>query len=252
MQRYVWAVMGLGAVVDLLLLQGADRLCGSRAGLLRSALAAIAGGLYSGLCLAPGFHFLGNFLWRGVSLAGMALIAWGLHRRTLRRGAVFAVLSLAFGGLAQGLGDGGLVSWLAAAAGMGILYLLGFRGRGCLGACVPVEIRSGDTHLELSALRDTGNALLDPVTGQSVLVLGADAAHRLTGLSREQLRSPVESLGAIPGLRLVPYRTVNGSGLMLARKYQDVKIGKWKGSQLVAFAPEGLGGGYEALTGGAV
>ena len=100
--------------------------------------------------------------------------------------------------------------------------------------------------------RYTGNTLQDPVTGQPVLVIGADAANRLTGLSREQLRSPVESLEALPGLRLVPYRTVGGSGLMLARKYQNVKIGKWKGSQLVAFAPERLGGGYEALTGGAV
>lgn len=252
MQGYVWAVMGMNAVVDLLLLMGADRLCGSRAGLLRGGLAAIAGGLYSGLCLVPGLHFLGNFLWRGVSLAGMALIAWGLQRKTLRRGAVFGVLSLAFGGLAQGLGDGGLISLLLAGAGLGILYIVGFRGGGRREACVPVEICSGDTRLELKGLHDTGNTLQDPVTGQPVLVIGADAANRLTGLSREQLRSPVESLKAQPGLRLVPYRTVSGSGLMLARKYQNVKIGKWKGSQLVAFAPEGLGGGYEALTGGAV
>ena len=200
----------------------------------------------------PGLHFLGNPLWRAVSLAGMALIAYGMQRSTLRRGAVFAVLSLALSGIAVGLGGNSLFSLLAAALGLGLLCILGFRGRGKEGSYVPVEIRNGETRIQLTALEDTGNTLRDPVTGQPVLVIGADAAHRLTGLSREQLQNPVESIGAIPGLRLVPYRTISNSGLLLALKFQNVKIGKWKGSSLVAFAPEGLGGNHEALTGGVV
>lgn len=253
MQVFPWFVILLNFIVEFLLLLGGGRLIGAPAGIIRCLMGAAAGALHSGLCLMPGLHFLGNPLWRAVSIGGMALIAYGLQRSTLRRGAVFAILSLALGGIAAGLGDGGLFSWLAAAAGLGLLCLLGFRGKMQGGKFVPVEISSGDTKVHLTAMQDTGNTLCDPVTGRSVLVIDAEAASKLTGLSREQLQKPVETIGAIPGLRLVPYRAIGKeSGLLLARKYQNVQIGNWKGSSLVAFAPEGLGGDYEALTGGAV
>lgn len=253
MQGYLWAVILLNLVVNFLLLLGAGRLCGAPVRMIRYVLGAAAGGLYSGLCLLPQLHFLGNPLWHAVSLAGMALLAYGIHRSTWRRGAVFAILSLALGGIALGIGDGGLFSILAASAGLCLLCILGFRGRRPGNTYVPVEISLGDTSLQLTALQDTGNTLRDPVTGQSVLVIGADAAGKLTGLTREQLCRPVESIAALPGLQLVPYHSIgNKGGLMLALKFQNVKIGKWKGSSLVAFAPEGLGsdGNYEALTGG--
>lgn len=252
MRLYAWIVILLNFLVDYLLLLGGSRLCGDPVKASRCALGALAGGVYSGLCLQPRLNFLGNPLWHAVSLAGMALIAYGMQRSTLRRGAVFAILSLALSGIALGFGDGGIFSVLAAGGGLCLLCVLGFRSRRPGNAYVPVELSYGDRQLQLTALRDTGNILRDPVTGRPVLVIGADAAGRLTGLSQEQLRSPVESMGALPGLRLVPYRAIGKeSGLMLALKLQNVRIGKWKGSSLVAFAPEGLGGDYEALTGGA-
>lgn len=253
MQVFPWFAIVLSLIVDFLLLLGGGRFSGRPAGVIRCLLGAAAGALHTGLCLVPGLDFLGNPLWRSVSIGAMALIAYGLQRSTLHRGAVFAVLSLALSRIASGLGDGGLLRWLAAAAGLGLLCVLGFRGKMRGGKFIPVEIRSGDTRLQLTALQDTGNTLCDPVTGRSVLVIDAESARKLTGLSREQLQKPVESIGVIPGLRLVPYRAVGQeNGLMLARKYQNVQIGNWKGSSLVAFAPEGLGGDYEALTGGTV
>lgn len=249
----MWAVALIGFGVNVLILLEACRLCGDRIPWLRLLLAATVGGLYSGLCLVPGLRFLSNPFWYAVSVVSTALICWGLRRSTLRRGAVFAVLRLALEGIAQGIGRGGAISLLLAAAGLGVLCIFGFRGHASIGKYVPVEISRGDTRLHLTALRDTGNTLRDPVTGEAVLVIGAQAAQALTGLSREQLRSPVDSVGTIPGLRLVPYSTVGEkSGLMLALKFPNVKIGKWKGSSLVAFAPEGLGGEYDALTGGTV
>lgn len=251
MRLYAWIVVLLNFLVDYLLLLGGSRLCGDPVKAPRCALGALAGGAYSGLCLHPRLHFLGNPLWHAVSLAGMALIAYGMRRSTLRRGAVFAILSLALSGIALGFGDGGIFSVLTAGAGLCLLCVLGFRSRRPGVAYVPVELSYEDRQLQLTALQDTGNTLRDPVTGRPVLVIGADVAGKLTGLSQEQLRSPVESIGALPGLRLVPYRAIGkDSGLMLALKLQNVRIGKWKGSSLVAFAPEGLGGDYEALTGG--
>ena len=109
--------------------------------------------------------------------------------------------------------------------------------------------------MRLTALQDTGNTLRDPITGKNVLVVGADVAGELMGLTREQLCSPVESMGALPGLLLIPYSSVgSSSGFMLAIRLQNVKIGTWQGSTLVAFAPDIFRseGAYQALTGGAV
>ena len=248
----MWAVGLIGTVVSLLMLLGASRLCGCKFSWLRYILAALTTGLYSSLCMLPGFGFLSGPVWYTVNLVTTILIAWGFRRSTLRRGAVFAVLRLALEGIAQGIGKGGAGSLLLAAAGLGVLCILGFRGDGTAGKYVPVEISRGNQRLHLTALRDTGNTLRDPLTGQPVLVIGAQAAQALTGLSREQLQNPVESIDKIPGLRLIPYKAVGkDSGLMLALKFSDVRIGKWIGSSLVAFAPEGLGGQeYDALTGG--
>jgi iron complex outermembrane receptor protein len=70
-------------------------------------------------------------------------------------------------------------------------------------------------------------------------------------LSADQLRKPLETIGLLPGLRLIPYKTISGRGFLLAMPMQNVKIGSYRGSSLVAFSPESIGNGnYQALTGG--
>jgi hypothetical protein len=55
----------------------------------------------------------------------------------------------------------------------------------------------------------------------------------------------------IPGLRLLPYQAVGlKDGVLPAKRFPDVRIGTQRGSGLVAFAPNELGIGYDALTGG--
>ena len=87
-----------------------------------------------------------------------------------------------------------------------------------------------------------------------MLIVSSGPAQVLTGLTKQQLRDPVHTMGTIPGLRLIPYRTIGQTGLLLALQIPAVRIGSWQGSSLVAFAPEGLcaDGTYEALTGGMV
>lgn len=255
MAVYVDVVAFLNFLVDFLLLLGANRLCGYPPGWGRVALASAVGGIYGGVCLFPGFHFLGNTLWRIVCLAGMSWIAFGFSFGALRRGIVFVLLSMALGGIALGLGGGGVYALLAAAAGVCIMCALGFREKLGSVTYVPVALSYGGKHVRLTALCDTGNTLCDPVTGRPVLVVGADVASQLTGLTQQQLRSPVSTISQTPvsGLRLIPYRAVGQEcGLLLALRMQDVRIGNWRGSSLVAFAPDGLSreGDYQALTGG--
>jgi len=250
MAAYLPGVFLLYFLVNFLLLLGAGRLCGEPARWPNAATAAALGGLYAGACLLPGFHFLGNLLWRIVSLLVMVMIAYGF---TLRRGIVFTILSFALGGAVTGIGRGGPAEILGTA---GVLCLLCcFNLREKQGSrYVPVELSYQGKNMQLIALRDTGNTLVDPISGRQVLVVGADVAQKLTGLTKEQLHKPVESMGSIPGLRLIPYRGVGSSGFLLGMRFQNVKIGSWQGSSLVAFAPEWLHpeGTYQALTGGTI
>ena len=255
MRVYLDLVMGLNFAVDLMLLLGTNRLAGFASEGKRVIGAAALGSVYSGACLLHSFRFLGSTLWRVVTLAGMAGIAFGWNRSACRRCGVFILLSMALGGLAVSFGKGNVVALLPGAAGMWLLCRVAF-GDGVGGReYVDVEISQGDTTVNLTALRDSGNTLQDPVTGESVLVIGPRAAEQLTGLNPQQLRTPLESLGSLPGLRLIPYKAVGCSGgMLLAKRFDRVKIGKKRGRVLVAFAPEGLGEGqmYQALTGGAL
>lgn len=257
MKVYVDLVALINFLVDFLLLLGTNRLCGYPWGVGRAVLAAIVGGIYGGVCLIPELYFLGNTLWRVVSLALISWIAFGFSKSALRRGVVFVLLSMALGGIALGLGTGGFWALLAAAGGVSVMCTVGFREKIGSVSYVPVELSYSGKHLHLTALCDTGNTLKDPVTGRSVLVVDGETAQQLTGLTRQQLCDPVAAISgaSMPGLRLIPYRSVGQSGgLLLALRLQNVRIGQWRGSSLVAFSPDGLSseGAYQALTGGSL
>lgn len=252
MRGYLIPVMGMCFAVDGLLLAGTRRLTEGSGSFGATVLGAGLGAVYGGACLLPQLQFLGGTVWRLVSLALMGLTAFGLTPGGLRRTALFMVLNMAAGGLALALG--GEKTMLAAAVVVCLLCLLGLRGRP--GGCVPVVLRWGTRQARLTALRDTGNTLRDPVTGERVLVVSGQVAGSLLGLSAQQLAAPVETMTQVrlPGLRLIPYRAVGGQGLLLAIRMADVQIGSRRGSAVVAFAPSGLDGNgtFQALTGGTV
>lgn len=249
---YLDILLLLNFFVDFFLLLGTNRLAGFPPGIRRCICGAVLGAIYGISCLLPGFAFLGNTLWRTVSLLLMGGIAFGFRRNAIRRCVLFYLLSMALGGIALGLGAGNLWTLIGAAFGVAGLCIFGFRGY--LGKhFVPVELSYGGQKVTLTALQDTGNCLKDPLTGQPVLVIGPEVAQRLTGLTIDQIRDPANALTALRGLRLVPYRAVGKTGgMLLALRMENVKIGSFRGSRIVAFAPEGLGenGEYQALTGG--
>lgn len=251
---YLDLVIGLNFIVDLLLLMGTNSLSGFPFSPLRASIAATLGGVYGGVCLLPGFRFLGNTLWRLVFLALMSVIAFGWNRSALRRGVLFVLLSMALGGIALGIGKGGMLGLIGSAAAVCGLCVLGFHGKPATRKYTRVILRKGERSRALTALHDTGNTLRDPISGESVLVVGADVADEMLHISQAQLLSPLETVasGAIHGLRLIPYRAVGQSGgMLLAMRMDEVLIGGKKGPTLVAFAPNDLGNdGYQALAGG--
>lgn len=254
MRVYVDAFLVINFLVDFLLLLGTNRLTGFPDNKKRMAMSSLLGALYSGACLLPEFRFLGNTLWRAVSLGLMGMAAFGWNRSAVPRSCVFLLLSLALGGLALSLGRSDIRGLML--AGLGIWCLCRLCGQSVSGArdYLPLEICCGDRRVKLLALRDTGNTLRDPVTGEQVLVVSPAAAARLTGLTQQQLAHPMETLASrcLPGLRLIPYRTVGQSGMMLAMKFDQVYIDGRRKESVVAFSPENFdrSEAYQALTGG--
>lgn len=252
MEVYLDLMVFLNTGVDLLLLVGANRLTGFPTHWKRTFAAALLGGCYSGACLLRGLRFLGGCLWRTVFLVLMALLAFGWNRSFWKRCAVFVLLTMTLGGIALTLEKPDISALLLSGCGLCLLCMLGFGDGIGKREYVTVSLSRGGTSCSVVALRDSGNTLRDPVTGEQVLVISGDIASRLTGLTQSQLRTPLETLSRNPGmgLRLIPYRSVgNNAGMMLGMRFSDVRIGSRTQSAVVAFAAEGIGEGeiHQAL-----
>ncbi|HIS59080.1 MAG TPA: sigma-E processing peptidase SpoIIGA [Candidatus Faecousia faecipullorum] len=250
MAVYLDLAVLLNFLTDFLLLLGTNHLAGYPLAPKRCALAAGVGGLYGGMCLLHGFRFLGNLMWRGVCLCFMAGIAFGFRREAIQRGGVFLLLSLALGGMAISFNTNHFPTLVLGALGIWGLCRLAFPGSLGSREYVPLTISYGNREVHLTALRDTGNTLRDPITGESVFLISGTAAEKLTGLSQSQLRHPMETLTQrpIPGLRLIPYRAVGqAGGMLLGLRFRGVKVGNEVVDAVVAFAPDGLGSTCEAL-----
>ena len=255
MTVYLDLVLLLNFAVDLLLILGTNRLSGFPTGFLRGIWASALGAVYAASCLLPGFSFLGSTFWRLVFLGLMGIIAFGLNKSAWKRTGIFVLLSMAMGGIAMGMGKSDFSMVLLSALGVWLLSRIGFGGSVGGKEYIPITISEGERSFSVIALKDTGNSLRDPITGQQALILGPEAAGRLLGLSSKQLSRPMETMMGFPGrgLRLIPYNSVGQpGGLLLAKRFENVKIGETRTSALVAFAPERIGVGqvYQALAGG--
>ena len=245
---YLDVLMVLNFLVDFLLLMGTNRLAGYPAGIPRALAAGALGGIYGGICVLPGWTFLAATHWRLVVLGLMAVLAFGFSRDSARRGILFVLLSMALGGVAMGLGRGKFWSLLWAAAAVAAMCIFGFQGK--IGSRY-LQVKIGDC--AFTALIDTGNTLTDPLTGHQILVVSSKIGSRLLSIDPQKLTDPVGVMAEVKGIRLVCFHAVGKSGgLLPVKRYDDVRIGKWKGSLLVGFAPNEIGQGkqYDALTGG--
>lgn len=273
----------LNFTVNYLLLACAARLDGGVVRRWRTALAAAAGAAYGALALLPGLAFLEHPVCKGGAAAGMVLAAFGPSARLPRRGALFLVLSCAFGGgllllsMARGTGSlaGGLLGpslgmrgiLIAAALGYGLLSLvLGrqFSHTRAGGELEELTLARRGRSVKLLALRDTGNTLRDPVTGRPVVVVEGEKLRpllpELPCLDRHSLAHPVDLLGQLEGqtetlrLQLLPYRAVGVEcGLLLALRVDRASWGRREYRDcLTALSPTPVsdGGGYCALIGG--
>lgn len=257
MHNGIWVVALIEGVVKGLLLIGTNRLCGCNVNCGRVIIASVIDGGYSAACMTHQLRFLCRPLWRIICLGTVVVIAFGIGKSCIYRTVVFLLLNISIGGISVGIGESELRALLLAACCICLMCIFVESGAGAGARYIPVELTYRNKHIRVKALRDTGNLLRDPFTGRTVLVVGADIAQKLFGLTKSQLSAPTETMcnGFIPGMRVIPYKTVGQkSGFLLAVKLQDVRVGDKRGSYLVACAPDELGVNeeYKALVGGSL
>lgn len=267
---YADELVALNALIDYLLLVLSARAAELPVRRGRSALAGLLGGLYAlaaaalpgwlrtagakllvSLLLCAAAFGAGRGVWKGwgaflglsALFAGAVYAAALLSGREADPGSVPAFISLRLLALCFG------VCWGA------VRLLLDRPPAGS--RFVRVELKLGDRSAALTALRDTGNRLRDPVSGCAVLPVDGAAMRALLGdalplpvpedaaaLLRRLARDP----GLAPRLGLVPYASVGGSGLMVTVRPDSVTADGEAVRALAAISPVPIGNGeYNAI-----
>lgn len=272
MTVYLDAVFALNFTVNYLLLRGTAVLGGGARG-RRLLLGAALGAVYAVTVWLPQCEILRLASVKLLVAAGMLTLSFGFRRTTLRLSAVFGGLTLALCGAVYGvelLRSGTLrirgdalffpVSFASVILTAGAVYaacrLLLPKLNHAEASIVPLTLRLGARSVRVSALRDTGCTLCDPITGEAVLVAHFRIARDLTGLAlrAEDFTAADRLLERLRDFspRLIPYRAVGTAGGLLLALPLYVTQGKLTRRQLVAFSPTALSdsGAYEALIGG--
>ena len=214
MTVYLDSVFALNFAVNWLLLRAAARLGAAAVRPRRIAAAAALGAAYAVAVYLPGCGVLAGWAGKLAVTAALLAVAFGLRRETLRLAAVFGGVTLALCGAVYGLEllkhgrvrPGALwypVTFSSLVLTAGGVYaatrLLLPRLCHAPDSVVPVRLTLGGRRVFLSALRDSGNTLCDPVTGEAVLVADWRCAARLLphdGLRAADFAAPAALVAA--------------------------------------------------------
>lgn len=271
---YIDSLFALNFLIDYCILLASARVCGVMLRRWRYLLAALLGAAYAAALILPGMRFLGQTALKLVLGITMSLIAFGGETHLLRCTVVFFAVSAAFGGavFAASLLAGTDSSGGALVSVSGRVLVLSFavcyaavslvfrrRAKAADREIRPVVITNGNRSVTLRGLRDSGNALHDPVTGCCAAVADRTAVLPLFE-GTEALTLPddavgaLEMLSALPGcagrFRLLPYAAVGVSGaLLVAFRPERVTVAGTPEELLIALSPSPLSvtGEFEAV-----
>lgn len=266
---YIDSMFVINFLTDYLLCLASARICGLRLRRLRYAVAGLFGGLYSVAVFLPGLSFLS--LPAAKLGAGIitGYIAFFPERRPLGCIGVFLAVSAAFGGALWALGLSGgfggvynrlsmklLLMCFTGCYGLGLLI---FRCRAVVmnKKLLAVELEFSGEKSAFTALMDTGNNLRDPITGAEVMLVCShalkpifkDSSFLFSQLEPVELLELSHSLPQLKGrLRLIPYSSIGGSGLLPVFRPDKLLVdGRVSSGVLVAVSDSAAGEGFEAI-----
>ncbi|WP_346704792.1 sigma-E processing peptidase SpoIIGA [uncultured Agathobaculum sp.] len=275
---YLDVLFAVNVLMDGVSLFAAAALGGVRVGRVRLLLASVLGGGYA--VLAAVVPLLAALPLRVVVGVGLCAVAFGGKPAFGRVCALYFVVAASFVGLAMALGavTGRTLLFgagyyiavpfrfllLAAAAGYAFSGIL-LRGDALHGPLrrevERLTICFDGREREVRLLHDTGNGLVEPISGRPVLVLGREAVDCLLGKEIRDAcmgkKDAAACLGALPPetasrFGLLPYRAVGvDSGLLLY--FRPDKVQRADGTALdcvCAIGPDSIGqGAYDGLIG---
>ena len=257
---YLDRLFALNLLADYLLCLTAARICGVPLRRLRYLAAALLAAVYACAAVLPGWGFLTAAPWKLIFGLVMGLIAFFGERHPLRCMLTLLAVSALFGGALWAFGGGSLslrflaVSFAACYAALNLLL----RQRGTLPVRprAAVCVRHAGRESRFFALRDTGNALTDPLTNRPVLLLSPRAAEPLFGEGllwgdAVALLEQTAKREALRGVfRLIPCRGVGGSRLLALFRPGHITVdGVEERDLLCAVSPEAYGDGFEGIIG---
>ncbi|MBQ1412876.1 MAG: sigma-E processing peptidase SpoIIGA [Clostridia bacterium] len=237
---YVDVLLAINFFVNYFLLLSSGRILRIRISRTRLCLAAVLGAVSSLTLFLPRMDAVKGTLFKLAVSAVMVLAAfgWGGGRRFARQMLVVCAVTLGFGGtmlaLWLTLSPGGMVYRngviyfplsplfvMGATAGCyAVITVAGkiasrmeLRGRICEAA-----MTYGSRTVSLRLLCDTGNGLSEPFSGAPVIVVRQSAVAGLLpeGFTRLSSRLPDGGEALPRHVRLIPYATVGGGGLLAA------------------------------------
>lgn len=181
------------------------------------------------------------------------LLAWpDVPRRfRLRMVVTGALLSLWLTGFLRFISPAALPGALLLLAGCAALSVFprAVSRRGAAPPTTAVEVHVGPRQLTLTALVDSGNLLRDAITGLPVIVISQRAAVRLLPALPERT-NPDALRALLPGMRLMPVRTVSGTAMMTVLRPDCIRIltgASWQtAAALIGLSPDGYEG-FQAL-----
>ena len=189
----------------------------------------------------------------------MCRVAFGRAPRLMKLSLLFLLLSCALSGLVLLLGriGGGMarlargavlaeLPWGVFCAAMASAYVLLtfiFRAAARHNAAdfVTARVEYGGESAELRLLRDSGNTLCDPLTGEGVPVIERSAILPM-------LEKGISGGAAYRTFTALRVGTVGGGGTLRAFRCDALTVdGQELGARLIALTEEGFGGAYQGL-----
>lgn len=243
MTVYLDVLLILNLYVNYFLLKATAKITHTKLSTRRNLLASIAGSAFSLIILFPPLNAACSLFFKLLAAAVIVFIAFGFHKikyilkllfffyamNFIFAGVVFAVYMIfqpSYIGFnnAYFYIDFSLLTLVAATilAYAGVSLIRYFLDRKAFAhEKYSVIIQNHSESVTLTALADTGNTLVDAFSGQPVILCNADKlAPFLPEGSQEKLSDSAEleqffsANKSLKGLRILPFSTVNSSGLI--------------------------------------
>lgn len=275
---YVDVLLVLNIYVNFFLLKATAKFTHTRLGICRCVLSSAVGSLFALIILLPSMNAFLTLLIKLIAAVAVVWLAFGFHGRGqfLKLVGFFYAINFLFAGVMMAVWlltgpsfmtvrnsyfyiDFSLITMVIStiAAYFAVSLLRYFLDRKSFAKeKYSVVITNNGKTVTLSAIADTGNSLSDVFTGQGVIICSGEKLPLPEGYLASLSNEDPDTLGQFvlnhKGMRLLPFSTINGGGLIPAFTPEKVYIkGESTGEIKSVNALIGINykhsGGYDAI-----